>query len=388
RLAELERDLAEREARKLAELDRRIEARQREPNGKRKRRRDRQRRVPRPWKYAAPVLAVIGLGLGALAFAIDPDRAEVTRAASEAGIRILLAGGALVVSVALAMWLSRPPFEAEDTHDGATARHPTWAIGKVSFWAIFVGAMVVLPTSFAPRVAAIGFAYVALVGLGLLGWCLHRHRRRLRLARLLLVARDRTGRDGYGRFEAIVQSNTKQVAGRTVDYVQKSRSYQETVRAQDGTWTTRTATDYWLEARPSSTGLGHLVLRSDDETVTIGGKRALWGAPLAWQPTKQDTRFRSEARISDGDHVVVLGRVELEDERPIIRANGKEALVMFGAREAPRRTLAVLTLNWVANATLLVGISAACLGYALHLVTHSAPTTPASAPYRGPAEQP
>lgn len=374
-LDRLDRELAERDARKAAALDARIAARERK-----REHRPAPTRAPRPWRIMPWILLVIGVGLGALAFVLEVPAGRSSHGA-ERQVPVML--GALFATFALVMWLSRPPFEADGDGQRRRWKHPSWAIGLLVFALLLLGIPLGAVT-IELEAGSIAFAYLALVAAGGLVWCGRYHRRQLRLARLLLRARPLRSATGHGWFEGEVDGKAV-VIGRHTDYVLKSRSYTETVTLDGGGTTTRERTSSWYEGVGNSSPLRPFRIMCGDRRVKVTGDRASWGAPLAYKPRKKpEIRFATEATIRDGDRVVVLARVVDDGGAPQIHATGVESLVMFGAPEQPRRTLARLTFAWLAQAALVLAIAVAGAGYAVYLAIASPTASTSVAPEAKP----
>ncbi len=206
---------------------------------------------------------------------------------------------------------------------------------------------------------------IAAIGLGFLIYALVRHRRALRLARLLL---------GSGYFEATVEA-PEVALQKTVEYIRKWKSSTRQVTTKGGGTTTETSTSTWMDGHAKSSGFRGMRLRTPDGAIEVTGDRALWGAPLEYHRVEGGHSKRAETRaaVNAGDQVIVLGRIIDENGVPTIQATGLESLVLFAAREHPRATLRQLTLGWLLNAFMLLAVIAGSVTLALYMWMHARP---------------
>ena len=88
----------------------------------------------------------------------------------------------------------------------------------------------------------------------------------------------------------------------------------------------------------------------------------------------------THAEIASGDSLVVLGRLGSENGIPTIRSTGPESVVMFGAREHARATLAKLLQRWQLAMLALVALNVAAIAFGIVVVTWRVDRVPADPP--------
>lgn len=339
--------------------------------------RPRPRPVPVPWRIGAPFFLVLGAGLSLAAIATWRDVTEQLHREIPYAMGLATLG-ALALVIALAMWSSRPLYEVHDTGRARGKFHPTWAIGKAAGAVLAVQlvagmiAIMIGGADRAPRWFAVAWLPVVLTAAGFTIWLAVRQRANLRFARLVLGADALpsplpVGR--WGRFEGTVVADGA-VLERTVRYLQRATTRTVTARAQDGSTTTRQETTTWIEGHPGGSPLRAFAVAVGGQRVAIQDGDALWAAPAEFTAVDPADRtglaFQTRASVRGGDAVVVLGRVALDDGRPVVHGGGAESLLIFAAPSAARATLRRAALVTVATIASLAAATIAGVAVLAH----------------------
>ncbi len=116
-----------------------------------------------PWRFGAPVFLILALGLAAGAIVRWQDPAVLLAVRTPPTPIILLEFALLLFSIALTMWLTRPPFEVADTGKSGGTFRPPWAIGSVVIAALCTYGLL-SPIMMFPNARTGGWAALPLLG--------------------------------------------------------------------------------------------------------------------------------------------------------------------------------------------------------------------------------
>lgn len=342
---------------------------------------------PRPWRIVAPVM----LGFGALALGYGflkwrPLYEAVVVTEFPLGLALFEIAAAFAL-IALGLWASRVPFEMTESKAPTgkapmqSSVKPWWERGKIVLGLGFVAMFTMLAIdgygAADDSFTWVGAAPLVLAGVGaLLVWLL-RPGKHLRLARLVLDAPPATA-DATGTIEGTVQEIHTAVA-RTVEYTRHYRTRTEQVRNKDGSYSTREITTSWLVGNCSERSFQRFTVEGAQGRHEIVGGRATWGAPLEYvRPKKgEQAEIVTRAKIGNGDSIIALGRIAMENGTSVMNATGHESVLMFGAPADARATLARLAARWNLLAYGMLALVVAAIAASILIWTEDPPATTA-----------
>jgi hypothetical protein len=277
---------------------------------------------------------------------------------------MLLATAFHTIILLLVSVIVRPPFEAPAPQASGVVK-PSWDIGMMS--GFFMGCGIVASgTSWVSVVfhgvngLAGSVGYGALAGFAFLWWARHRHRRALRLARLLLSARaaPKPVASQFARSAGTVAGG--QAALRHAITWHKRKYTNQSTHGPNAGQTRR-----WIEGTPQSSGPSSFTCQFGDTALEIHTANVEWGAPFQFMPA---SFVSTRASIEPGDELLVLGRPKLEDGKLHARSTGPESLLLFGAPRNARGTLLRLTLGWLLPAAALLAIIVTSIAWIVWLI--------------------
>lgn len=169
--------------------------------------------------------------------------------------------------------------------------------------------------------AVAGAVAVGLTGLALAALLFWRRRDDARALRVLLGAKRAEG-PGWGlRTGALVKGKLQ----RSRTHTSRSATGTESYTDSDGRVQQRQVTRSWVEFREQGAGSAELELEVDGGRLRVRPEGGVWGTTELGVDLEAR---RMQQGVSQGDEVVVLGRL---DDEGVIEATGPESLFVFGA---------------------------------------------------------
>jgi hypothetical protein len=332
----------------------------------------------KPWHRT--IIFYGGLGLIGLVSAVatwsDP-RALLAKRPDYPVAHALIVPSLFLLELALLLVMTRPWFEAVDTHQPRTRFRAAWSKGGLAL-GLMLGFILTdfcfsgpflswKPLLFGP------LRLYALAAMSLLILILVMHGQRLerRLARLLR----------FGALRGTLIADSPPLV-RDVRFDQGVR-----VLGQGD----RERMQVWYDGVQTAGGVRSFALEINGTRMAVTGDRIFWGAPLAYvrltdsEKSKGTVIAKTHAQISPGDGVLIKGRPTEVDGVSTFHATGAESFVMFGAPGNARTALTKLVLRWYAGAALILAIAIGSVAYGVHLANMAPespkPQMPAERPY-------